>query len=151
MNIKERQLSHLSLGDVDTKNGINEVSLATLQFGFANISSGDLSTTEKGVCQEGGANFKRSFLGISSLFTVIYRIDMIIYPFSERSPCSACATAPAATSGACGLLDMETDQLSSKDATRSKCHASSNRCLTSSNKKLLGAPGLTTRSKDATN
>ena len=33
---------------------------------------------------------------------------------------------------------------------RSKCIASSNKCLTSSNKKLLGAPGLTTRSKDAT-
>ena len=31
-----------------------------------------------------------------------------------------------------------------------KCHASSNRCLTSSNKKLLGAPGIATRSKDAT-
>ena len=36
------------------------------------------------------------------------------------------------------------------DATRNKCHASSNKCLTSSNKKLLGAPGRTTRSKDAT-
>ena len=32
-------------------------------------------------------------------------------------------------------------------ASRNKCHASSNRCLTSSNKKLLGAPGLTARSK----
>ena len=32
-------------------------------------------------------------------------------------------------------------------ATRNKCIATRNRCLTSSNKKLLGAPGLTTRSK----
>ena len=31
-----------------------------------------------------------------------------------------------------------------------KCIASSNKCLTTSNKKLLGAPGLTTRSMDAT-
>ena len=38
----------------------------------------------------------------------------------------------------------------SKDATSSKCIASSNKCLTSSNKKLLGAPGIATRSKDAT-
>ena len=36
----------------------------------------------------------------------------------------------------------------SKNATRNKCCATSNKCLTSSNKKLLGAPGLTTRSKD---
>ena len=34
--------------------------------------------------------------------------------------------------------------------TRNKCIASSNKCLTSSNKKLLGAPGIATRSKDAT-
>ena len=32
---------------------------------------------------------------------------------------------------------------------RNKCIASSNKCLTSSNKKLLGAPGIATRSKDA--
>ena len=35
----------------------------------------------------------------------------------------------------------------SKDATSNKCIASSNKCLTSSNKKLLGAPGIATRSK----
>ena len=38
-------------------------------------------------------------------------------------------------------------QVSSAKATRNKCIASSNKYLTSSNKKLLGAPGLTTRSK----
>ena len=35
----------------------------------------------------------------------------------------------------------------SKDATSNKCHASSIRCLTTRNKKLLGAPGLTTSDK----
>ena len=34
--------------------------------------------------------------------------------------------------------------------TRNKCLTSSNRCLTSNNKKLLGAPGIATRNKDAT-
>ena len=31
-----------------------------------------------------------------------------------------------------------------------ECIATSNKCITTRNKKLLGAPGLTTRSKDAT-
>ena len=35
-------------------------------------------------------------------------------------------------------------------ATRNKCIATSNKCLTTRNKKLLGAPGIATRSKDAT-
>ena len=34
-------------------------------------------------------------------------------------------------------------------AIRNKCIDSSNKCLTSSNKKLVGAPGLTTRNKNA--
>ena len=33
-------------------------------------------------------------------------------------------------------------------ATRNKCIAPSSKCLTSSNKKLLGAPGIATRNKD---
>ena len=33
-----------------------------------------------------------------------------------------------------------------KNATRNKCIATRNKCLTSSNKKLLGAPGIATRS-----
>ena len=57
------------------------------------------------------------------------------------------------------------EELGAMFATRNKCIASSNKCLTSSNNKatfgtkgiatngarmLLGSPGLTTRSKDAT-
>ena len=40
--------------------------------------------------------------------------------------------------------------LQGQEETRNKCIATSNKCLTSSNKKLLGAPGIATRSKDAT-
>ena len=45
---------------------------------------------------------------------------------------------------------LQSNATRSKNATRNKCIATSNKCLTSSNKKLLGAPGLTTRSKNAT-
>ena len=47
------------------------------------------------------------------------------------------------------LLQAARDQIS-KDLCSNKGIASSNKCLTSRNKKLLGAPGRTTRSQNAT-
>ena len=67
------------------------------------------------------------------------RLGVRSLPLRDASP----AVSPEREQGA----SLRTEQ----EASRNKCHASSNKCLTSSNKKLLGAPGRTTRSKDATN